>query len=147
MCLCLGGGGAEGRREKARGQSQWIRVLEDSGLPINRAASAEQNVTNRPNLLREKPEEWPQCLAHKLNIATERKTAGFHSNTARDWWIPYQQSERLVDSTPTKRKAGGFHTNRVKGWWIPYQQSERLVDSIPTERKTGGFHTNRAKDW
>ena len=49
---------------------------EGSGLPINPAASANQNGTS--NILREKLEEWPPCLPHKLK----------HSNTAKDCWIP-----------------------------------------------------------
>ena len=38
-------------------------VMEGSGLPITRAASADLNTTD--NILHEKPEEWPLCFARK----------------------------------------------------------------------------------
>ena len=52
-------------------------LIEDSELPITRAASANQkNVT--VNIPRKKPEECPSCLVHKLT----------HSNGVKDGWIP-----------------------------------------------------------
>ena len=51
------------------------RITEGSRLPITRAPSADQNVTY--NIPREKREEWPPCLSHKLK----------QSNGAKDWWI------------------------------------------------------------
>jgi len=49
---------------------------EDSGLPITRPASANQNVTNKTSC--DKPEGWDLCLPHKLQ----------HSSRAKDLWIP-----------------------------------------------------------
>ena len=39
---------------------------EGSGLPIIQAAPANQNATN--NILHEKPEDWPPCLAQSLSL-------------------------------------------------------------------------------
>ena len=51
------------------------KTIEDSGIPVSRAATANQNVTI--NILREKPEEWLPCLPRKLQ----------HSNGAEDDWL------------------------------------------------------------
>ena len=53
-----------------------MRSKQDSGLPMTRAASANQNVTN--NIPSEKREQWPACLVQK----------------PKDW----QQRERPMDS-------------------------------------------------
>ena len=49
--------------------------MESSGLPITRAASANQNITN--SIPCEKPEEWPPFFAYWLR----------YSNRAKDWWV------------------------------------------------------------
>ena len=61
-----------------------IDTMTDSGLPITQAASANQKVTN--DIPREKPEEWPPSLAHKLK----------HRHRAKDWWIPYKTGEKKI---------------------------------------------------
>ena len=45
--------------------------MENSGLSVTSAASANQNATN--DILREKPEEWPLYLAHKLKPSDKVK--------------------------------------------------------------------------
>ena len=47
-------------------QSKNVRT-EGSGLPIIQAAPANQNATN--NILHEKPEDWPPCLAQSLSLS------------------------------------------------------------------------------
>ena len=46
-------------------QNENVRT-EGSGLPIIQAAPANQNDTN--NILHEKPEDWPPCLAQSLSL-------------------------------------------------------------------------------
>ena len=61
---------------------------EGSGLPITRAASANQNVTN--SIPCEKPEEWPPCLPHSL--ATVWKARAMRTKPSKSvialvyWW-------------------------------------------------------------
>ena len=52
-----------------------LNATKGSWLPITRAASATENVTN--NTPREKLDEWPPCLPHKLQ----------HSDRTKDVWI------------------------------------------------------------
>ena len=65
-------------------------TLEISGLPILRAASANQNVTN--NIPREKPEERPPCLAdtHKKN----ERVMDSEQNFDKNFWRTYSNGER-----------------------------------------------------
>ena len=85
-------------------------------MPITQTALANQNVTN--DFPRETLKEWTPCLAHKLKDIKGAKDC-FHGNEAKDWRIPWRQSERLGDSIATERKTGGFHSNGAKDWWIP----------------------------
>lgn len=50
-----------------------LTVIENSGLPITRAAVTSQNASNKFPC--EKPEEWPTCPAHKLTYCN--RAGGF----------------------------------------------------------------------
>ena len=56
-----------------RDESVPDKPLEDPGLPLPRTASANQNIRN--NIPRDKHEEWPPRLSHKLK----------RSSRAKDW--------------------------------------------------------------
>ena len=66
------------------------KTIEDSGIPVSRAATANQNVTI--NILREKPEEWLPCLPRKLQ----------HSNGAEDDWLAESEKENFYKSNGTR---------------------------------------------
>ena len=67
--------------KKVRIQAANSITTEGSGLPVTRAASANQNVIN--NIAGEKPEERLLYLSHKLSIATERKTGGLRTKPSK----------------------------------------------------------------
>ena len=52
-------------------QSEAIKVIQGSGPPIISEASADQDVII--NILREKPEELPPCLLHKLKRSSRER--------------------------------------------------------------------------
>ena len=59
------GSGLAITRAPPANQNENVRT-EGSGLPIIQAAPANQNATN--NILHEKPEDWPPCLAQSLSL-------------------------------------------------------------------------------
>ena len=67
---------AEGKGHETDVIRKVLASVDGSGLPITRAASANQNVTY--NTPREKPKEWPPCFPQRLKAQ--------------------HQGERLVDS-------------------------------------------------
>ena len=102
-------------------------TIADLRLPITRAASANQNVTD--NILCEKPEERPPCLACKLK----------HTNRARDWWTKTKTFE-ISDGMRSlvSRDIRYNHTRQISFTWTfqsaanhrTFHKSTQLVSSL-----------------
>ena len=65
-------------RTDKRYRGKFVAVVEVSRLPITRATSANQNVTNI--IPCEKPEEWPPCLAHKQKLSNRATKPHTHTH-------------------------------------------------------------------
>ena len=82
--------------------SRWGHVVIDRyWLPGSRAVAANQ-VTNK--ILREKPEEWPSRLAHKLK----------HRNRANDWFDFEQSLQDTSRSTCISSERCQLQRNEAK---------------------------------
>ena len=83
--------------KKVRIQAANGITTEGSGLPVTRAASANQNVIN--DIAGEKPEERLLYLSHKLK----------HSNRAKDWWVTNKAFKISNDAHSLKTRDSNYN--------------------------------------
>ena len=64
-----------------------------------------------------------------------------------DWWVPKDETKRLVGPEGRDKEIGGSRRTRQRDWWVPKDETKRLGGPEGRDKEIGGSRRTRQRDW